>query len=48
MKANGKMASCMAKVKNKLFTYDLLILTLFDNSKGKEFWNNGDIYEGEY
>jgi len=28
--------------------YDLLILTLLDDSIGKYFWNNGDRYEGEW
>jgi len=31
-----------------VITYDLLILTLFDDSIGKSFYNNGDRYEGEF
>jgi len=47
MKASGKMANSMAKVRNKWLIYDLLILTLFDDSIGKWFWNNGERYEGK-
>lgn len=28
--------------------YDLMILTLFDDFKGKMFYDYGDIYEGEW
>jgi len=31
-----------------VITYDLLILTLFDDLIGKRFRNNGDRYEGEW
>jgi len=48
MKASLKMAKSMAKVRNKWLLYDLLILTLFDDSIGKLFWNNGDKYEGKF
>jgi len=48
MKASGKMTKCMAKVRNKWLLYDLLIQTLFDDSIGKWFWNNGNRYEGEW
>jgi len=48
MKVSGKMAKSMAKVRKSYLFYDLLIQTLLDDSKGKEFWNNGDRYEGEY
>jgi len=48
MKASGKMATGMAKVRNNRLLYDLLILTLFDNSIGKWFGNNGNIYEGKF
>jgi len=41
MKASGKMAKSMAKVRKSDFLYDLLILTLFDDSTGKWF-RNGD------
>jgi len=48
MKASGKIANTMAKVRNKWLLYDLLILTLLDDSIGKWFGNNGDRYEGEW
>ena len=48
MKASGKITKCMAKVRNKWLLYDLLILTLFDDSIGIYFWNNGNRYEGEW
>jgi len=48
MKASGKMATGMAKVRNKWLLYDLLILTLFDDSIGEWFGNDGDRYEGEW
>jgi len=41
MKASGKMAKSMAKVRKSDLVYDLLILTLFDDSIGKWF-RNGD------
>jgi len=31
-----------------IFFCDLFILTLFDDSTGKEFWNDENIYEGEW
>ena len=43
MKASLKMTNSMAKV-----LYDLLTLTMFDDSIGKWFGNNGDKYEGEW
>jgi len=46
MKASGKMVKGMAKVRKSDLLYDLLILTLFDDSIGKFFWKNGDRYEG--
>ena len=48
MKANLKMANSMTKVRNKCLLYDLLILTLFDDSIGEWFGNDGDRYEGEW
>jgi len=48
MKASLKIATGMAKARKKQFTLWLLILTLFDNSKGEWFGNNGNRYEGEY
>ena len=46
MKASGKMANTMAKVRNKRLLYVLLTLTLFDDSIGKFLGKNGDRYEG--
>jgi len=43
MKASINMATSMAKDRKKL-----LILTLFDDSVGKYFWNDGESYEGEF
>jgi len=49
MKESGKMASRMAKVKQSdFFELFWLILTLFNAWIGKEFYNNGDRYEGEW
>jgi len=47
MKVNGKMVNCMAKVRNKWFIL-WLILSLFGDSLGKWFGNNGNRYEGEW
>ena len=46
MKASGKMVKGMAKVRKSDLLYDLLIWTLFDDSKGKWFGDNGRRYEG--
>jgi len=48
MKANFKMTKGKVKVRKSYLLYDLLILTLFDDSKGKWFGNSGDRYEGEW
>jgi len=48
MKASTKMVNIMAKVRKKWFSYDLLTLTLLDDSKGEWFGNKGSRYEGEY
>ena len=40
MKANGKMAKSMAKVIKMYLINNLLILPLFDDTKGKLFLNN--------
>ena len=48
MKVSGKMTKSMAKVRNKSLLYDLLILTLFDDSIGTQFGNDGNRYEGEW
>lgn len=48
MKENGKMARNMVKVsKSDLLVYSLIPF-LFNAVKGKFFWKNGDIYEGEW
>jgi len=39
MKESGKMAKSIAKVRKSDLLYDLLILTLFDDSIGKWFRN---------
>jgi len=46
MMANGKMTKSMVKVRKSDLLYDLLIWTLFDDSKGKWFGDNGRRYEG--
>jgi len=46
MKESIKTATSMAKVREKLFIYELLIRTLVNDSTGKVFWNNGDRFEG--
>jgi len=48
MKVSGKMTKSMAKVRKSDLLCVLLILTLFDDSKGKLFWNNEIEYEGEW
>lgn len=48
MKVSGNITKQMVKVKNKIFILDLLILTLHDDSIGKWFGVNGDIYYGEW
>ena len=40
MKASGKMEKSMAKVRKSDLVYDLLILTLWNDSLGKLFYNN--------
>ena len=48
MKASIKMATGMAKVRNNDLLDDLFIQTLFDDSIGEWFGNNGNRYEGEF
>jgi len=48
MKESGKMTKSMARVRKSDLLCVLLILTLFDDSKGKLFWNNEIEYEGEW
>jgi len=48
MKASGKMEKSMAKVRKSDLVYDLLILTLWNDSLGKLFYNNEIEYEGEW
>ena len=48
MKASIKMATGMAKVRNKSLIYEILILTSFDDSIGKWFGINGNRCEGEF
>jgi len=48
MKASGKMANSKVEVRKKWLIYDLFILTLFDDSIGEWFGNNGNRYEGEF
>ena len=48
MKASGKMAKSMVKVRKSDLLYYLLILPLFDDAKGKLFYNNEIEYEGEW
>jgi len=48
MKASGKMTKSMAKVRKSDLLCYLLIQTLFNDSKGKLFWDNEIRYEGEW
>ena len=48
MKASIKMTTGMAKVRNNDLLDDLFIQTLFDDSIGEWFGNNGHRYEGEF
>jgi len=48
MKESGKMANRMVKVTKSDFLNDILILTLLNALIGKEFYNDGDRYEGEW
>ena len=48
MKVSLKIIDSMAKVRKKWLLYDLLILTLFNDSIGKWFGNDGKRYEGEF
>jgi len=48
MKESGKMARCMVKVRKSDFLKDILFLRLLNALIGKKFYNNGDIFEGEF
>ena len=48
MKGSGRMAKSMAKVKKKIFFYDLVDSHITLLLLGNYFYRNGNRYEGEW